>query len=115
MAIDSNLLLVLNSAGIGQGEPDLSEKLMRLFLEQLYESGRLPKRIICMNSGIFLTTEGSDILDLLKKYDHEGTDIQSCGTCLAYYDRTGKLKIGKAGNMKDTVASMLEFKKILSP
>ncbi len=115
MAIDKNLLLVLGSSGIGQGEPDLGEKLMGAFLEKLFESGRLPAKIICMNSGIFLTTEGSSMLEILKNFDAGGTEIMSCGTCLAYFNRTEKLCIGKPTNMKETVAAMLDYGKILSP
>ena len=51
-------MLVLRSAGLGEGEPDLGEKLLRAFLSELLESGILPARIICMNTGIFLTTGG---------------------------------------------------------
>jgi selenium metabolism protein YedF len=115
MAIDKNLLLVLGASGIGQGEPDLGEKLMGAFLEKLLESGRLPAKIICMNSGIFLTTEGSSMLEIFRKIESGGTEILSCGTCLAYFNRTEKLCIGKTTNMKETVAAMLEYGKILSP
>jgi hypothetical protein len=88
---------------------------MSAFLSMLLESGRLPARIICMNSGVFLTTEGSPVLALLAKFEAEGCEILSCGTCLDYYGRGDALRIGAPTTMRDTVASMLSFGKVLTP
>jgi len=115
LAKDGDLLLILNSAGIGDGEPDLGERLMAAFLSMLLESRRVPARMICMNSGVFLTTDGSPVLELLAKFEAAGCEILSCGTCLEYYGRSEALRIGEATNMRDTVASMLSFAKVLSP
>ncbi len=115
MTIDNDFLLMLTSSGIGQGEPDLGDKLMGAFLEKLLEAGQLPAKIICINSGIFLTTGGSPMLVILEKFENEGSQILSCGTCLEYFGRTEKLRIGQPTNMKDTVEAMLDFGKIISP
>ncbi|MFC1475596.1 sulfurtransferase-like selenium metabolism protein YedF [Candidatus Zixiibacteriota bacterium] len=115
MMIDNDLLLILKSSGLGDGEPDLGEKLMKAFLSSLFDSGTLPARIICLNSGIFLTTEGSPVKDILDGFTDRGVEILSCGTCLDYYDRTDKLIIGQPTNMKETVAAMLSYTRILSP
>ena len=114
MSLKDDLLVVIDSSGLGDGEPDLGEKLMKAFLNVLLESGELPGRIISMNSGVFLTTEGSPVLDILKRYE-EGTEILSCGTCLAYYGRSDRLCVGRPTNMKETVDALLNFKKILKP
>ncbi len=115
MKIDKNFLLILKSSGLGDGEPDLGEKLIKAFLETLYESGTLPARIICLNSGIFLTTEGSSVHEVMRKFLDQGTEIFSCGTCLDYYNRKEKLIIGEPSNMKATVDSFLNFEKIIWP
>ena len=115
MAVDEDLLLILGSSVLGDGEPDLGEKLMTAFLSMLFESERLPARIVCMNSGVFLTTEGSSVLELLGRFEAEGCEILSCGTCLEYFGRREALRIGKPTNMRDTVASMLSFGKVLTP
>ena len=91
MEVDQRFLLLLKSSTFGEGEPDLGDKLLVAFLKMLYESGRLPERIICMNSGVFLTTEGSPVGDLLGTFAAEGTEILSCATCLDYYGRKDKL------------------------
>ena len=115
MQLNKDLLLVIDSSGMGDGEPDLGEKLMRAFLRVLLESGDLPARIICMNSGVFLTAEGSPVLDILKRYEEQGSEIFSCGTCLEYYGRSERLGVGRPTNMKETVDALLDFKKVLKP
>ena len=61
MAVDRSLMLLLKSSTLGEGKPDLGEKLLRAFFTQLLESGSVPARMVCMNAGIFLTTEGSSM------------------------------------------------------
>jgi len=113
--VNENLLLVLESSGLGEGEPDLGERLMKAFLTILLDSGEIPSRIICLNSGIFLTTEGSPVEDILKRYEELGSRILSCGTCLEYYGRKDRIAIGEPTNMKETVNALLTYKKILRP
>ena len=115
MALNNELLLVLDSSGLGDGEPDLGEKLVKAFLKVLLESRDLPAKIICMNSGIFLTTSGSPMLDIMQGFAEQGSEILSCGTCLEYYGRKESLEVGQVTNMRDTVAALMHFKKILNP
>jgi len=115
LKIDKNLLLVLKSSGIGEGASDLGEILLKAFLTTLLESGTAPIKIICINSAVFLTTEGSQVIETMNEFERRGTEILSCATCLDYYDRQNKLVVGKSTNMKETVHAMLGFDKILSP
>ena len=115
MAIDLNFLLVLKSSGLGDGEPDLGEKLLKTFLAILFESGHFPARIICLNSGIFLTTGASEASETLEKFQSQGTQILSCSTCLEYYGRKDLLAIGDSTTMKDTVSAMLSFERVIQP
>jgi selenium metabolism protein YedF len=112
---DEDLLLLVKSAGIGDGEPDLGEKLMVSFFRMLVESGRAPARAIFMNSGVFLTTRGSPVLEALRTLAAAGTEIVSCGTCLDYYKRADKLEIGAPSTMKETVAALLRYPRVVAP
>ena len=82
MTVDQNLLVMIKSTELGGGEPDLGAKLMQSFFKTTLESGPLPALIIFMNSGIFLTTEGSPVIDILRQFEEAGSKILSCGTCL---------------------------------
>ncbi len=46
MAINKDLLLVIDSSEVGDSEPDLGAKLMKAFLNVLIESDALPAKII---------------------------------------------------------------------
>jgi len=115
MKVSEDLLLVLKTSGIGDVEPDLGEKLMNSFLNALLETGSLPAKIICMGTGIFLTTEGSAVGEILDTFIRSGTEILSCGTCLEYYGKSDELIIGKSTNMNETVSAMLSYEKVLAP
>jgi selenium metabolism protein YedF len=112
--IKDDLLLIIKSTTLGEGEIDLGETILRKFLDTLFDKGAIPAKIICMNSGIFLTTSGSSFNDVLKKFSDSGTEILSCSTCLEYYGRKDKLVVGKPTTMKDTVDAMLSFGKVIS-
>jgi selenium metabolism protein YedF len=113
MSESKDLLLIIKASGIGDGEPDLGEKLMESFLRVQLETGHIPDKIIFLNSGIFLTTEVSTILDMLESFEKSGSNILSCGTCLDYYGRKEKLLVGSPTNMKETVDSMMTYKKVI--
>jgi len=115
MSANNNTLLFLKSSSMGEGEPDLGEKLIGSFLDMLIETGNIPARVVCVNTGIFLTTEGSAMTDTLRKLVDAGSEILSCGTCLDYYDRRDKLVVGEPTNMKVIVESLIEYKKVLTP
>ena len=115
MNIDKDLLLVLKSSGLGEGEPDLGLKLIGSFLDMLLETGNVPSKIICINSGIFLTTAGTPVEKQMEKFAEAGTEILSCATCLNYYKRKDMLIIGGPTTMRDIVKTMLEHKKVLCP
>lgn len=114
MMVEKNLMLLIKSDGIGEGEIDLGQKLMQNFLKTLLEAGKIPDIMIFMNSGVFLTTEGSSVSETLKEFEKNGAQIVSCGTCLAYYDRKEKLVVGRSGTMKDTVEALLTHDKIIA-
>ena len=112
--VNSDLLLVIKSSVLGDAEPDLGEKLMQSFLAQLLGLGQIPARIICLGTGVFLTTtEGSQTLDLIRRFDAAGSEVFSRGTCLEYYGRKDQLLVGHVGNMAHTVRAMLEFGRVL--
>lgn len=113
MEIQAGLLLVVKSAHLGDSEPDLGTTLIKSFFTMLLESGKLPARMVFMSSGIFLTTQGSPITEILEKFASAGSEIVSCGTCLEYYDRREKLLIGQATTMRDIVNALLTFDKVL--
>jgi hypothetical protein len=114
MAIDSNFLLVITSPALGEGEADLGAKLTDLLFKVFADSETLPHKIIFLNAGIFLTTEGSPVEEDLKAIEERGVTLSSCITCLTYFDRMEKVVVGKRSDMKDTVKSLAQYKKVIT-
>lgn len=114
MPIDPDSLLVLTGNEIGHGPADLGEKLTALFLKTLAASEKRPAKILFLNQAIFLTTEGSPVLESLRKLEADGTELVSCITCLTYFDRMEKVVVGRRGDMKGTVADLGVYARVVT-
>jgi len=95
--------LFLKSDKVGEGE--LGAKLIVGFLKSTLELPKLPRRIVCVNQAVLLTTadESAPIMEVLKALEAKGVEIFSCGVCLEYFGVTDKLKVGKIGNAFGTI------------
>lgn len=114
MPIDPKLTLLLESNQIGDSEPDLGARLMTSFLSSLLDTDRIPARILCLGTGVFLTIDGSPVTDTLIQFAEAGSQVLSCGTCLDYYGFTEKLVVGQVTDMNEIVATLLDCQ-VLSP
>jgi selenium metabolism protein YedF len=74
-----------------------------------------PSRLILINSGVRLATEGSEVLETLRALSQKGIEILSCGTCLDFYGLKQKLKVGVVSNMYDIAQSLLEADRLIRP
>ncbi|KJS11310.1 MAG: preprotein translocase subunit TatB [Peptococcaceae bacterium BRH_c8a] len=90
-------LITTNS--LGQGSPDLGQVLIKSLFNTLVEMEPPPAALLLLNTGVFLTCAGSDVISQLEKMHTSGTTVLSCGTCLDYYKAKEKLKIGSISNM----------------
>ncbi len=105
--------LYLNSDQMGSGDPVLGRKLLKIFLEKLAASDVQVDLVGCVNSGVYLTSEGSEVLGSLKKLAEKGARIATCGTCLDHLHLKEKLQIGEIGTMDQTVQVMTAADKII--
>jgi len=109
------VVVYVNSNLLGVGEEALGTILMRSFLKTLLDLKPIPSKLIFINSGVRLTTEGSEVLETLKALSEKGVDILSCGTCLDFYGLKEKLKVGIISNMYDIAQSLLEADRLIRP
>ena len=114
MSVTKNLVLILQSDSMGQGDPSLGAKLTSNFLRVLFETGQIPDRIFALNSGVMLTTEGTPVREHLENFVSEGAKVLSCKTCLEFFKREDKLVVGEPTTMRDTVQAMLEADRLLT-
>ena len=60
------VVVYLNSQFLGIGDEALGAILMRSFLKTLLDLETKPSRLILINSGVRLATEGSEVLETLR-------------------------------------------------
>lgn len=103
-----NKTVFVKTDKIGNGE--LGTTLMKSFLKTMLEFKALPKNLVFVNEGVFLTTkeENLDLIGSLKELENRGVKIYSCGLCLNFYNISAdELKVGEIGNAYDSVDMLL--------
>ena len=112
---DSQVVVVLSSATMGEGKEDLGKVLMKGFIFALSKAEVLPATILCYNGGATITTEGSESIEDLKSLEEQGVKILTCGTCLDYYGLKDKLLVGDVTNMYSILEAMSKANHIIRP
>lgn len=108
-------VIYCGSDRMGDGDDEFGRVLLRNFLTTLLEMDPLPDIILFVNSGIDLTTEGSAVIEALKKLESLGVDIASCGLCLDFYQKKEQLQVGRVTNMYEMVDVQCHAARVVSP
>ncbi len=101
-------VILIGSDRMGDGPEELGRLLLKNFIITLLDLAAPPDRLLFVNSGVLLTTEGSEVLEALEKLGNRGTEVFSCGICLDYFQRKEKLRAGAVTNMFTIAESMLQ-------
>jgi len=99
-------IVVINAKTMGTGDDKLGYALLKAFIYSLVEQDTLPSHILFYNGGVYLTAEGSEVLDDLNALATAGARIMSCGACLDFFALTAKLAVGEVTNMYRIVELM---------
>lgn len=113
-AAEGPTVVCITTNVFGKGSEELGAILMKAFLNTLWDYQPRPAKLIFVNAGVFLATEGSDVLDSVELLDKEGVEVLSCGTCLAFFGIKEKLKVGKVSNMHEIVASLMTAGRVIN-
>lgn len=108
-------VVVLSSNTMGVGDEKLGAKLMKAFVFALTKQDILPDKVICYNSGAFLTTEDADTIRDLTSLADAGVTVMTCGTCLDFYGIKDRLQVGIVSNMYDIVEAQLNAAAVIRP
>ena len=100
---------------MGEGNRELGATLMDAFCHTLLEIRPAPTLMAFYNSGVKLATKGSQVLDALKEFEKQGTQILVCGTCLRFYGMEESLEVGKVSNMYEILKSLSQADRIIQP
>lgn len=97
--VNNKFVVAIGSKYFGSGSEELGESLMKSFIYTIAETDELPSSLIFFNAGIFLSIEGSPVLEDLKRMEEMGVEILSCGACLNFYGKDQELAVGSVSNM----------------
>ncbi len=111
----SGIALYIASDTMGIGDEKLGRILMKGFIKAIKEVKPRPSWIIFVNKGVFLTTEGSDLIEDIKAIEESGAEVLSCGTCLDFFNRKAKVKVGIISNMHDITNALMNSSKVIRP
>lgn len=108
-------VVILSANTMGTGDEALGKKLMKAFIFALTSQDETPAKVICYNTGAYLTTEDPDTIKDLKTLEEAGATIMTCGTCLDYYGLKEKLQVGIISNMYDIVEAQMKATMVIRP
>jgi len=108
------VVAVIRSDQMGQGPEELGRVLIRAFLHTLTEVSSGPATMIFFNTGVRLTSAGSEVLDDLQALEQKGVVILVCGTCLDYFGLKEKIAVGQISNMYTIVETMLAAGRLIT-
>ena len=108
-------VVVLSADTMGGGDERLGKKLMKAFIFALTSQDEAPDKVICYNTGAYLTTRDADTVKDLKTLEAAGTTVMTCGTCLDFYGLKEELQVGIVSNMYDIVEAQMNAALILRP
>lgn len=94
-----DMTIAFSSNTMGSGSEELGKILVKSFIYTITEATPFPSTLVFYNTGVYLTCEGSEVVNDLKKLEEEGVEILSCGTCLDFFNIKEKLKVGEVTNM----------------
>ena len=109
------MVVLIGSNLVGTGEEPLGRVLMRAFIKTLKDVAPLPDTMIFINSGVWLTTRGSELIDDLRLLEASGVRLLSCGTCLDYYKRKEDLQVGGVSNMFEIATALVNADRVVRP
>ncbi|GLI36949.1 sulfurtransferase-like selenium metabolism protein YedF [Geobacter hydrogenophilus] len=100
-------VILVASDRLGDGPEELGRLLMKNFIITLLDLAELPDRMLFVNTGVLLTTEGSEVLEALESLGNRGVEVLSCGVCLDFFHRKDKLVAGSVTNMFTIAESLM--------
>lgn len=104
--VQNDNVYLITQQTLGQGNSELGAILIKSFFYALVEKEPLPRAIMFINGGVFLTTENSPVLEHLAALSNKGVQIQSCGLCLDFYDLKDKVAVGGITNMYSIIEEL---------
>lgn len=108
------MTILITNNGMGTGDPQLQEKLIKSYLKLLVEYNMLPAAICFYTDGVKLVVEGSPVLEELRALEEMGVWLIVCQTCLNHYNLIDQVQVGIVGGMTDIIEAQWRAEKVIS-
>jgi selenium metabolism protein YedF len=108
-------IIVFSGDTMGRGPDDLGGILMKAFVNTIKETNPLPSHLFFYNSGIFLTVEGSSLIEAFRELERKGVMLLVCGTCAEYFKKKEAVRVGTISNMYTILETMTRAGHIVQP
>jgi selenium metabolism protein YedF len=115
MSTNGPTVFVISSNVMGHGSDELGAVLMKAFIHTAVDLDHGPDIMIFYNTGVKLTASDSDVIDDLKALQEKGVSILICGTCVNFFNLTGKISTGNISNMYDISGTLSTAGRIVKP
>ncbi|MCE1227857.1 MAG: sulfurtransferase-like selenium metabolism protein YedF [Geobacteraceae bacterium] len=112
-SVSGDRVLLITSDHLGEGPQELGYLLMKNFIFTLLETPQQPARILFLNSGVLLATEGAETVEALKQLEDRGVELLACGVCLDYFKKKEQLAVGQVTNMFSTAEHLLTASSVI--
>jgi hypothetical protein len=109
-----NIVLVLSSVGLGHGKPELSQRLMKFFVQALVHNRVKPRALILLNEAVLLAAEGSALLTDLDVLVQQGVRVMVDVISADEYKVEQNLKVGAIADMDNICDFLLTAWKVIS-
>lgn len=110
----SDAVVIVTNAGLGQGDPALSRKMIGVYLRTLAEMPMKPAAIAFYTAGVQLVVDDSPCLAELRALAATGVRLVSCRTCLEFYGLIDRVAVGEVGNMAQVVELQARAAKVVT-
>lgn len=94
----ANKMFVIQSKGLGGGDPQLASKMMRGFLKMTAKQEIKPNTIFFMGDGVHLMLKDSPVLEFLLQLEEANVELLACRAALEWYHLEESLAVGKIGS-----------------
>jgi selenium metabolism protein YedF len=108
-------VIVIKSNRMGIGDDELGTLLLKAFINTIPEVSPLPGSIVFYNSGVFMTTDDSPVIEALRELEKRGISLLICGTCTNFYQIQEQIHIGTISNMYTILETVTTAGKVIEP
>ena len=108
-------VFVFSSNAMGRGDDALGETIMKAFIHTATELDKKPDVLVFYNSGVKLAAQDADSAADIAAMEKSGIKVLVCGTCVNYFNLSGKLGAGIISNMYDIINTMNSAGRIVAP